>query len=231
MNPMLIRENIWWVGALDPDLRVFDIIMRTEYGTSYNAYVVKGETKVALIETVKEKFFPEYRQRLEQVVDLSKVDYIVVNHTEPDHVGSVAEMLKLAPQAMVVGSPIAISFLKQIANREFKSMTVTEGDTIDLGGKTLRFIDAPFLHWPDSIYTYVPEEQVLFTCDSFGSHYAGNEVFNDLVAGDFTEAYKYYYDHILGPFRPYLVQAMDKIQDLPVQVICHGHGPVLRSNL
>lgn len=233
MKSLEIKKDIYWVGALDPDLRIFDIIMYTPYGTTYNSYVVKGSEKVAVFETVKEKFFDEYLERLKSLnIDITNIDYIIVDHTEPDHAGSVAKLLDLSPGAKVVGSAPAIKFMKKIANKPFESITVNEGDTLSLGNKTLRFISAPFLHWPDSIYTYIPEDATLFTCDSFGSHYCSENVFNDLNPNEerYMEALKYYYDVIMGPFKPHMLKALDKIKDLKIDMICTGHGPVLREN-
>ena len=115
------------------------------------------------------------------MMDPADIDYIVVNHTEPDHSGSVAKMLEIAPNATVLGSQTAIAFLKEIVNKPFRHQAVTEKDVIDLGGLSLHFLSVPMLHWPDSMYTWVPEEKALFTCDSFGCHYADERVFNDLI--------------------------------------------------
>lgn len=233
MKSSEIKKDIYWVGALDPDLRIFDIIMYTPYGTTYNSYVVKGSEKTAVFETVKEKFFDQYLERLKSLdIDITKIDYIVVDHTEPDHAGSVAKLLELSKDAKVVGSAPAIKFMKKIANKPFEYIIVNDGDTLSLGNKTLRFVSAPFLHWPDSIYTYVPEDAVLFTCDSFGSHYCSENIFNDLNPNEeqYMEALKYYYDVIMGPFKPHVLKALDKIKDLEIDLICTGHGPVLRDN-
>lgn len=231
MSAIKAMDDLWWVGVEDHDLRVFDIVMHSDWGTSYNAYAVRGAEGVALFETVKEKFFDEYLQNLKEVCSLDEVKYIVVGHTEPDHSGSLEKLLDLTPNATVVGSATAITFLKEIVNKPFASRAVKEGDTIDLGGRTLTFLSVPFLHWPDSMYTYIPEMKALFTVDSFGCHYADDRVFNDLVDGDFTEAYKYYFDCIMGPFKPFVLKALDKIKGLDIQFIGNGHGPVLRANI
>lgn len=231
MSAIKAMDDLWWVGVEDHDLRVFDIVMHSDWGTSYNAYAVRGAEGVALFETVKEKFFDEYLQNLKEVCSLDKVKYIVVGHTEPDHSGSLEKLLDLTPNATVVGSATAITFLKEIVNKPFASRAVKEGDTIDLGGRTLTFLSVPFLHWPDSMYTYIPEMKALFTVDSFGCHYADDRVFNDLIDGDFTEAYKYYFDCIMGPFKPFVLKALDKIKPLDIQFIGNGHGPVLRANI
>ncbi len=233
MKSLEIKKDIYWVGAQDFNLRVFDIIMYTPFGTTYNSYVVKGSQKTAIFETVKEKFFPEYLERLQSLdIDISSIDYIVVDHTEPDHAGSVAKLLELAPKAKVVGSAMAIQFLKAIANRSFEAITVKDGDTLSLGDKTLKFINAPFLHWPDSIYTYVEEDKLLLTCDSFGSHYCFEEMYNDLIPNieDYNTALRYYYDMIISPFKPHLLRAYDKIKNLDIEIICPGHGPILRQD-
>lgn len=233
MKAVEIKKDIYWAGALDPNLRVFDIVMYTPFGTSYNSYVVKGNKKTAIIETVKEKFFDDFIDELKSInIKIEDIDYIVVNHTEPDHAGSVAKLLDIAINAKVIGSSAAIKYMKAIANRDFDFISVKDGDTIDLGSKTLNFISAPFLHWPDSIYTYVPEDNMLFTCDSFGSHYCSDKIFNDMNISDndYMLALRYYYDCIIGPFKPYVLKAIDKIEKLAIDVICPGHGPVLRKN-
>ena len=185
-----------------------------------------------LFETSKAKFFDEFLNNVREVTDPAKIDYIVVNHTEPDHSGSMEKLLELAPNATVLGSGTAITFLKEIVNHPFNAKVVSEKDSIDLGGLTLTFLSLPMLHWPDSMYTYIPELKALFTCDSFGCHYADERVFNDLIEGDFTEAYKYYFDNIIGPFKnPFMLKALDRIKDLPIEFVGNGHGPVLRSNI
>ncbi len=230
-KPLNVTNDVYWVGALDKDLRVFDIVMTTEYGTSYNSYIIKGSEKTAVVETAKDKFFDEFIERVKQVTEPEKIDYLIVNHTEPDHSGSVERFLELNPDITVVGSVSAIKFLGEITNKKFNSKVVKEGDTIDLGGKTLSFVSAPFLHWPDSMYTYLQEEKVLFTCDSFGCHYADDKVFNDLIEGDFLDAYKYYFDCIMGPFKEHVLKALDKVEKMDVSIVCPGHGPVLRKDL
>ena len=232
MGALQTKENIWYVGVQDPGLRVFDIIMHSDHGTSYNSYIVKGTEKTVLFETSKEPFFEEFLANIREVCDPASLDYIVVNHTEPDHTGSMKRLLELAPGATVLGSGTALTFLKEIVNGPFPSRAVTEKDEIDLGGLTMKFLSVPMLHWPDSMYTYIPELKALFTCDSFGCHYADPRVFNDLIDGDFTPAYKYYFDHIIGPFKdPFMRSALDKIGSLPVEFVGNGHGPVLRSGV
>lgn len=231
MQAIEITENVHWVGVQDPNLRIFDIVMTTEYGTSYNAYLVKGTEKTALIETVKDKFFDEFITDLQKVVKLEEIDYLIMNHTEPDHAGSVEMLLAKIPGLQVLGSSTAITFLKEITNTKFAYREVGDGDVLELGGKTIEFISAPFLHWPDSMYSFLKEDKILFTCDSFGCHFSDERLFNDLIDRDILDAYKYYFDMIIGPFKPYVLQALDKIEGLDFNTVCPGHGPVLRSNL
>ncbi|MBC8079057.1 MAG: FprA family A-type flavoprotein [Gorillibacterium sp.] len=232
MKVLELTDGIKWLGVQDHDIRVFDIIMYTEYGTSYNSYLIEGTEKTALVETVKVKFWDEYLAKLQETIELSKIDYIIMDHTEPDHAGSLEKLLDYIPNVTVVGTAVAIKYLKAITNREFSSMIVNGKSTLQLGGKTLTFIPAPLLHWPDSMYTYVEEDRVLFTCDSFGSHYAFDGVlFSKMENRDsYFAALKYYYDCIMGPFKSSMLTAIHKIEHLEIDMICNGHGPILDKN-
>ncbi len=232
MVPLEVTKDIWWVGVQNPDLRVFDVIMRTEWGTSYNSYLVKGTEKTALIDSVRDGYFDEQMEGIRQITDPSKIDYVVVNHTEPDHSGSLAAMLALAENATVVCSRPAKTLIKELLNRDFECIVVGDGDSIDLGGKTLQFISAPFLHWPDTMFTYIPEEKFLSTCDAFGFHLSAAEVFDDLTPLDkeLEGAQKYYFDVIMSPFKPYVLEAIEKIRGLDIDIIAPSHGPVLRAD-
>lgn len=223
-----INDSVKWVGVLDPGLVTFDVVMETKFGTTYNSYFINADKKT-IIETTKATFKDTYLDKIKEVTDFKDIEYIVLNHTEPDHSGNLTHLLDLAPNATVVGSRPAINFLKSMVHKEFKSLIVKGGDTLDLGNKTLQFISAPFLHWPDSMYTYLVEDKMLFTCDSFGCHYCDERMFDDLV-DDFDDAFKYYFDVILKPFSNYMIEAIDRIVGLDIDVICPGHGPILRSN-
>ncbi len=223
-----VSESVKWIGILDYDIVSFDVVMETEYGTTYNSFFIDADKKT-IVDTSKEKFWPTYFEKIKSVVDPEEIEYIVVNHTEPDHSGNVRNLLKKAPKAKVVGSGNAIRYLKDIIGPDFPHMIIKHGQTLDLGNKTLQFIGAPNLHWPDSIYTYLKDEQVLFTCDSFGCHFCHEEMFDDKV-GNFDDAFKYYYDVILKPFSKFMLKAIDKIEPLDIKMICPGHGPILRSH-
>lgn len=228
MRPVEISSHITWVGALDPQIRIFDVVMPTQEGTTYNAYLVKGSDKTALVDCVKAKFAPELIANVESLVDLASLDYIVINHTEPDHGGGLATMLEHAPQAKVVISKTAKGFLDGLLKRDADPILAADGDEIDLGGVTLRFIWAPFLHWPDTMFTYVAQDKVLMPCDFLGCHYCDDRLFDDKVE-DFSAAYRYYFDVIMRPFKEFSIKALDKIEELPIDVIAPSHGPVLRT--
>ncbi len=223
-----ITDDVSWIGVLDPDIRTFDIVMETQFGATYNSYFINAEKK-AIVETSKEKFWSVYLEKLKKVVNPEEIEYIILNHTEPDHSGNAVNLLKIAPKARIVGTGNVIRYMTDLMNMDFPHIIVKDGDTIDLGNKTLRIIGAPNLHWPDSMYSYLVEDKVLFTCDSFGSHYCHPEMYDDKV-GNFDEAFKYYFDVILKPFSKYMLKAIKKIRPLEISAICTGHGPLLMKN-
>ena len=163
MSASSITKDIHAVGILNPAMRIFDVVMKTEYGTSYNSYIVKGAEKTALIETCHLTFFDQYLDNIRQVCDPAQIHYIILNHCEPDHSGVLARLTALCPKAQILVSQAGSLYLKNITNQPSLPITVAkDGDQVDLGGKTLQFISAPFLHWPDSMLTWCPEEKVLF---------------------------------------------------------------------
>lgn len=230
MEILELKKNLYWTGVLDANLRVFDIIMETEFGTSYNSYLLKTSEKTVLFETAKAKFLDGYLKALNKLVDIKDIDYIVVNHTEPDHAGSIEKLIEMNPNIKIIGSQVAIGFLKNIVNREFNGIIVKENETLSLGDKTLRFMSVPNLHWPDTMYTYIEEDKTLVTCDSFGSHYSFDGILLSKLTDNegYLRALKYYFDCIIGPFKnPFMIKALDRIKDLEIDMICTGHGPVL----
>ena len=234
MKTVQLKKDLFWAGILDKDLRVFDIIMYTEFGTTYNSYILKAGDKTVLFETAKEKFYGDYKATLEEQLDCSKIDYIVVDHTEPDHAGSIAHIIEQNPKVKIIATATAISFLQHIINKDFYSITVKNGDEIRIGDKTLQFYLLPNLHWPDTMYTYIVEDKVLMTCDSFGSHYAHDGILRSTVTDyeGYLRATKYYFDNILGPFKdPYMTNALKLVRTLDIDMICPGHGPVLDSHI
>jgi flavorubredoxin len=229
VNPILrVTSDVTWIGVQDPELVTFDIVMETKFGTTYNSYFIEAQ-KRTVIDTVKAGFQEEYFSKLKQVTDPGSIQYIVANHTEPDHSGTLGDLLQVAHEATVVGSGNAIRYLKEQLGREFRHIVVKDGQTLDLGNKTLKFIGAPNLHWPDSIYTWLTEDKILFTCDSFGCHYTHPAMFDDL-SGDFDDAFRYYFAVIMKPYSRFMIQAIQRIRPLPVQMVCPGHGPILRTH-
>lgn len=224
-----VASGVHWIGAFDPDLRIFDIILRTANGTSYNAYAVRGSEGVAVVDTVKEEFAHDFFRRLESVARYEEIRAIVLNHLEPDHTGALPELLRRAPQAQLYISTRAQSMLKGLLGGERLTYTaVTTGDSLSLGDRNLAFLQTPYLHWPDTQCTYLAEQRVLFSGDLFGCHFCDSRLFNDVV-GDFRFSFDYYYGHIMRPFGAYVREALGLIDPLALDVIAPAHGPVLRQ--
>lgn len=233
MKQLQLCNDFYYVGSIDKDLRVFDIIMETKFGTTYNAYCLKTEQGLILFETVKEKCFEEYLDYINELGGVESIKAIVVNHTEPDHSGSMQKLLALNPNIEVISSMCAARYLQEIANTPFNSHMVKDNDTLSFGNYTLKFISVPNMHWPDTMYTYIEELNVLVTCDSFGSHYAFDDVLLSKIKDrkDYQEAFCYYTNMIMGPFKPFMAKAVEKIKDLPIKLIACGHGPVIDCDI
>ncbi|MCM1382332.1 MAG: FprA family A-type flavoprotein, partial [Muribaculaceae bacterium] len=226
-----LKENIYYVGAVNPNLRVFDIIMKTDFGTTYNAYLIRGD-KTALVETVHDRYRGVMMDNIREICDPKEIDYVIFNHTEPDHSGSVDEIIGINPEVVIVGSAAAIKNVAGVTNGEFKSMAVKNGDTLDLGqGLVLEFISAPNLHWPDSIFSYLPARKTVFTCDFLGSHYCEPLITDDVITypQEYAEALAYYYAAIFGPFPKFVRDGLAKLEKLDFDMACCSHGPVLKN--
>jgi flavorubredoxin len=227
-KPFEVVQDVFWVGALHPELKIFDDLMPTRRGTTYNSYLVRGD-RIAVIDAVKGLFADEFLRNLSSLVDLKRIDAIVLNHTEPDHSGALEAFLAAAPQARVYASKAARLYLGDLLNRPFECFAANEYPELPLGRKTLQFIPAPFIHWPDTIFTWLPEDGILFPCDGFATHFSDERMFNDL-AGDFEEDFHVYYDSLMRPYRDKVLAALDAIQGLDIRMICPSHGPILRRN-
>ncbi len=219
------------IRSLDWDRDRFDIEFGLQNGTTYNSFIIRGE-KVALVDTSHAKFRQLYLDALTGQIDPATIDYIVISHTEPDHSGLVADVLALAPQATVVGAKVAIAFLEDLVHRPFERIQVKNGDTLDLGnGHRLEFISAPNLHWPDTIFTYDHQSQILFTCDAFGMHFCSEATYDEnleVIAPDF----RFYYECLMAPNARSVLSAMKRMDALPeVTTVATGHGPLLRYNV
>jgi flavorubredoxin len=228
-QPIWLSERVQWVGALDPNMRSFDIILKTPNGTTYNAYAVRGSEGVAVIDTVKEECADQFFTRLEAIARYDEIKVIVLNHLEPDHTGALPELMRRAPQAKLYISKSAQLMLKALLNQQDIDYTpVGTGDTVSLGDRTLRFLHTPYLHWPDTQCTYLEEEYMLFSGDVFGCHFCDERLFNDKV-GDFRFAFEYYYAHIMRPFREHVLNALALLEPLRMNIIAPTHGPILRD--
>lgn len=225
-----IRSDVHWVGARHPQLEVFDELFPTENGTTYNSYLIRGSEKTALIDTVKEPFAEDFMARLGSLVPPAEIDIVVINHTEPDHSGALEYLLKVNPDIEVYITRPGENFLGQLLNHPINSHVVSDGEEVDLGGRTLRFIMAPNMHWPDTMFTFLKEDGILFSCDAFGAHYCPEqELFNDEVP-DFSAQFRFYFQTIMRPFKNYIRQALDKLEGLEISMVCPSHGPLLRRD-
>ncbi|MDR1774419.1 MAG: MBL fold metallo-hydrolase, partial [Clostridioides sp.] len=173
-NTFEIKKDVYYVGVNDKDLEIFDIIMPTKYGTTYNSYLIKDE-KIVLFDTVKENFKDEFFNNLKEVTDISAIDYVVVHHTEPDHSGALKYLLEINPEIEVICTKAAKTYLDGQINKEFKFHIIKDGEVINIGKRNLKFLATPYLNWVDKMFTYVEEDGVLFTCDAFGTHYASTD--------------------------------------------------------
>jgi flavorubredoxin len=232
MDSFKIVENVHWVGVRDPELEIFDVVIPTEHGTTYNSYLVQGTEKKALIEANKLLFKDKYVATVEEICPISDIDYIILNHNEPDHSGCLPALLEKNPEIEVIYSKTAKTFVDNIVNGEFNGRAVGDDDVIDLGGKTLRFFHTPFLHWPDTMFTYLVEDKILFPCDFLGAHYCSDELFNDKLPKkpQAMEAFRFYYSMIMRPYKEHILKALNKIKDLEISMVCPSHGPILREN-
>lgn len=226
MKPL--KPDLYPVGVLNPTLRVFDIIMETEYGTTYNAYLIDDE-QPTLVETVHENFFDAYLEKIQEVRPADSIRYIIFDHTEPDHSGSLARLLELCPEITVVASSAGIQNLKAITGMDFKSLVVRHGDTLNIGKRTLRFVSAPNLHWPDSMFTYSEYDRAVFTCDFLGAHYCEESMVDTRLVypEKYRGALKNYYDAVLSPFKKFILAGLDRLAELDYDMVLTSHGPIL----
>lgn len=224
-----LAQGIDFIGAFDPKIRTFDIIMATANGSSYNSYVVRGSEGVAILDTVKKEFSEEFFIKLEAKCKYEEIKYIVLHHLEPDHSGALLELMRRAPQAKLIISNRAVMMLKGIIRENIPFEVAATGKKISLGNKTLEFLSTPFLHWPDTMSSYLHEDKILFSGDVFGSHYYDERLF-DTDVGDFSYAFKYYYDHIMRPFKQYVLQALKLYRKFQIDIIAPLHGPILKSD-
>ena len=227
-----IAADTTTMRCLDWDRDRFDIEFGLQNGTTYNSYLIRGE-KIALVDTSHEKFRQQYLELLQEQIDPTKIDYLIITHTEPDHSGLIPDVLALTPNATVVGSRVALNFLKDLVHQSFSQQIIKNGDQLDLGqGHMLEFLNAPNLHWPDTIFTYDHKTQTLFTCDAFGAHYCTDDTFDtDLEA--LSPDYRFYYECLMAPNARSVISAMKRVDKLEggVNTVATGHGPLLHHHV
>jgi len=223
MKARQIKTNVYWIGAIDWDRRLFDALIPLPDGTSYNSYLVQGSHKVALIDTVDPTMTEVLMAYLENV---PVIDYVIANHAEQDHAGSIPQVLEKYPDAKVVTTPKGRDLLVALLLiPEDRFITVSDGETLSLGGKTLEFIHAPWVHWPETMLTYLREDKILFPCDLFGSHLATTDLYiaNE---GQVYEAAKRYFAEIMMPFRTSIEKHLEKLNGYKIDIIAPSHGPM-----
>ncbi|HEY9603233.1 MAG TPA: diflavin flavoprotein [Allocoleopsis sp.] len=226
-----IATDTTTIRSLDWDRDRFDIEFGLQNGTTYNSYLIRGE-KTALVDTSHEKFRQLYLDTLKGLINPTEIDYLIISHTEPDHSGLVKDVLQLAPQVTVVGSKVAIQFLEDLVHQPFERLIVKNGDKLDLGkGHVLEFVNAPNLHWPDTIFSYDAGTQVMFTCDAFGMHYCSDSTFDEDLS-QIEADYRFYYDCLMAPNARSVLSALKRMDQLgEVTTIANGHGPLLHHNV
>jgi flavorubredoxin len=230
MNQEMLAENVYLVGKND-DRKVPFHRLILEKGTTYNAYLLKTE-KPTVIDTVDMEFGREFVEYLSQMIDLKEIQYIVINHTEPDHSGGLALLSRRAPEATIVCTEPAVDELKEMYNLYSRNfLVVKDGDILDIGGKTLKFKETPYLHTKETMVTYCIEDKILFPCDIFSTHVANQEFFADQAGFDVTDDFVGYYQAIIHPHRRYVKTLIDALEELDVQMIAPSHGFILRENI
>ncbi len=224
-----LKDNIFYVGAIHWDRPLFDELVELPKGTSYNAYLIKGTQKTALLDTVDPEKSYELMRNLE-ALGIEQLDYIVAHHAEQDHSGSIPDVLERYPQAKVVTNAKCKAFLMDLLHiEESRFIVVKDGDTLDLGDKHLRFIFTPWVHWPETMISYLEEDKMLFTCDFFGSHLATSRIFGPKDEMLIYEGAKHYYAEIMMPFRNHIKKHIEKIEQLDFDMICPSHGCVYKN--
>ncbi|MFO7785946.1 MAG: FprA family A-type flavoprotein [Thermodesulfobacteriota bacterium] len=223
MQKREIKEGIYWVGAVDWDRRLFDSLIPLPDGTTYNAYLVQGNEKSVLLDTVDP---PMAGKLTAQMAGVGKIDFIVSHHAEQDHSGAIPLVLEQFPEAKVVVTPKAKGMLMDLLKiPESAFVTVEDGETLSLGGKTLKFIHTPWVHWPETMVTYLEEDHILFSCDFYGSHIATSDLFVT-DQGRVYEAAKRYFAEIMMPFRTVITKNIEKLKGYDIQMIAPSHGQI-----
>jgi len=232
MKCLELKKDFYYVGVIDHNLKVFDVAVKTEYGSSYNSYLLKTKEGNIVFEGNKELFENEYLGNLSSFGKLEEISYLFVTHTEPDHSGAISTLLEKNPNITIVASYGALTNLEKIIRRPFKKIVAKDGETLTIGDYHFRFISGIFLHWPDVMFTYIEELDALVCCDAFGAHYAEDDVLlsKNKDKEGYEKAFDYYFEKIMGPFPSFVKIAAKKVLALNPSLICTGHGPVIDCN-
>jgi anaerobic nitric oxide reductase flavorubredoxin len=237
-EPIRISSSVHWVGVNDAETKLFEGLWEIPEGVSYNSYLVIGSEKTALIDSVLDRYVGAHLEKIRRLVDPLEIDYLVLNHMEPDHTGTAPKILEASPEAQVILTPIALNIFKHFHHQEPRAIIIKGDDTsVDLGGKTLRFIQTPWLHWPETMSTYLPDEKMVFSCDAFGS-------FKRLPDGLIMEANienireyvhkasRKYFAGVFSGQREWVLKAIKKFEDMDIkpEVLAPSHGPVYNTS-
>lgn len=224
-----LAPQVYWVGVKDWDRHMFDRLIPLPKGTTYNAYLIQGEEKTALIDSVNPGFETDLEAKIREIMNPADIDYIIMNHAEPDHANAISHILSRTEHARVLTTEKGKEMARSLYSLPDDSIqTVKDQEVIDLGGKTLKFIRAPWLHWPETMFTFYEEEGILFPCDFLGAHMATSKFFADEIGDPVLYYAKSYFGEIMMPFRPMVKKALQKLEDIEIEMIAPSHGPMYR---
>jgi len=220
--------GVTWVGVKDPDKRLFDAFIKLPRGTSYNSYLIQGTRSSAIIDTVFRNFSRDWADKINSLVPIAEIEHLIMNHAEQDHASAIPYFLSVNDKAKIymTKTGVALATKFYLVPQE-RIVVIKDGDEIDLGGKKLRFIEAPMLHWPETMFTYLVEDKILFPCDFFGAHIADGFYADEVV--DIIEQAKKYFAEIMMPYRSFAQKAMDKLDQIEIKMIAPSHGPIYRE--
>lgn len=229
MQKIELRPNFYYIGVVDHSLKLFDVAILTEDGTSYNSYLLKTKEGVVLFEGCRREYQDEYFKHIEEIASLEEVRYLFVSHTEPDHSGSIKELLSRNPNITIVASAAALKNLDAILRVPFNRISMNPASSLSFGGYTFSFVSGSFLHWPDVMFTYISELKVLVSCDAFGAHFASDAILlsKEKNKEGYVAALRYYFACIMGAFAKFVTAACERAEKLDTEMICPGHGPII----
>lgn len=233
MECLELKKNFYYVGVIDHSLKVFDVAVLTDHGSSYNSYLLKTPEGVIVFEGNKGRYEDEYIEHLKKLTKIEDIKYLFVSHTEPDHSGAIEKLLNLNPEIKIVASAGALMNLEKITRLPLNEIKMVPGGSLELFGYHFQFVSGLMLHWPDVMFTYIKELKVLVSCDAFGAHYASDAILlsKEPRKEEYHKALVFYYEHIMRPFASYVKQACDRVDALDIEMICPGHGPVVDEKI